>query len=98
MMSKKYHLSMLEEEAKDDQREERKRSKKSATNESTFKTPATNVTPTKRTNGGSNTSSGAKETLNTSASSAYQPQTMLQGSPGVDQRMQDLSIQQQKKR
>ena len=89
---------MLEEEAKDDQREERKKPKKSSTNESTFKTPATNVTFKKTTNGGSYTSSGAKETLNTSASSAHQPQTMLQGSPGVDQRMQDLSIQQQKKK
>jgi hypothetical protein len=50
------------------------------------------VTPTKRSGGGgSNTSSGAKETLNTSATSASQPQ-YNQSSPGVNQRMDDLTI------
>ena len=50
------------------------------------------MTPTKRSGGGgSNTSSGAKDAHNTSATSASQPQ-YNQSSPGVNQRMDDLTI------
>ena len=61
-----------------------KLSVRAATNEGAFKTPATQVTPTKRSGGGgTNTSNVAKDTLNTSASSAIQPQ-YNQSSPDID--------------
>ena len=92
-MSKKYANALLEEEIKEDEKKSKSKSSvRTATNESAFKTPTTQTTPTKRAGGsGSNTSSAAKDHLNTSASSAGQPQHLNQ-SPGVDQRMNDLSL------
>ena len=91
-MSKKYAHALLEEEMKEDESKSKsKSSARTATNEGTFKAPTANVTPTKRSGGNGSTTSAAKDQLNTSASSAGQPQHLNQ-SPGVDQRMNDLSI------
>ena len=74
-MSKKYHNSMLLEEAKDDARKSKKlQQARTSTNEATFKTPSTQVTPTKNKPSGTN-GSGSKDGLNTSAVSSKQPQT-----------------------
>ena len=93
-MSKKYAHALLDEEVKEDNMKSKSKSSvRTSTNESTFKPPPTQVTPTKRSSGGntSGMSSGAKDPLNTSASSATQPQH-LQASPGMDERMDGLSI------
>ena len=92
-MSKKYSNTLLDEEVKEDHiKSKSKSSVRTATNESAFKEPATHVTPFKRSGGStSGMSSGAKDPLNTSASSNTQPQH-LQASPGVDERMEGLSI------
>ena len=92
IMSKKYSNALLEEEVKEDLiKSKSKSSVRTSTNESAFKAPASQVTPTKRSGGTSNMSSGNKDALNASASSSTQPQHLLQ-SPGVDERMNDLSI------
>ena len=59
-MSKKYSNALLNEEVKKDHvKSKSKISVRAATNEGVFKTPANQVTPTKRSGGGgSNTSSG----------------------------------------
>jgi hypothetical protein len=75
IMSKKYSNALLDEEVKEDNIKSKSKSTiRASTNESTFKPPTTQVTPTK-TSGGSTSgmSSGAKDPLNTSASSASQP-------------------------
>jgi len=89
MMSKKFHNSMLLEEAKDDKLEEAKRSKvksvRATTNESSFKAPG-NSTPVK-----SGTGSKSNSLLN---SSMMQPQAAIQQSPvsSVTQWMQGISF------
>ncbi len=93
-MSKKYSNALLDEEVKEDQlKSKSKSSVRASTNEGPFKPPPAQVTPTKRSSGGttSGMSSGSKDPLNTSASSATQPQH-LQASPGVSAAMEDLSI------
>ena len=95
MMSKKYAHALLDEEVKEDNiKSKSKSSARTATNEGPFKQPPAQVTPTKRSSGGntSGMSSGSKDPLNTSASSATQPQH-LQASPSVDERMGDLHIE-----
>jgi hypothetical protein len=76
IMSKKYSNALLDEEVKDDHIKSKSKSLvRTSTNESTFKEPVTYVTSTKRYGGStSSMSSGAKDPLNTSASSAGQPQ------------------------
>jgi hypothetical protein len=94
IMSKKYAHALLDEEVKEDNiKSKSKSSARTASNEGPFKQPPTQVTPTKRSVGcTSGMSSGAKDPLNTSASSATQPQH-LQASPSVDERMDDLHIE-----
>ncbi len=74
-MPKKYSNALLDEEVKEDYiKSKSKSSVVSSINDSTFKQPATKVTPTKRSGGSTiGMSSGAKDPLNTSASSATQP-------------------------
>ena len=93
-MSKKYAHALLDEEVKEDNiKSKSKSSVRTSTNEGPFKQPPAQVTLTKRSGGStSGMSSGAKDPLNTSASSASQPQH-LQASPSVDERMGDLHIE-----
>jgi hypothetical protein len=84
---------------KEDESKSKSRSTvRAATNEATFKQPSSNVTPMKRSgSSGSNAGSSTKDPLNTSATSSAQPQHLSQ-SPGVNQRMTDLSIENNGKR
>ena len=74
-MSKKYSNALLDEEVKEDNIKSKSKSTiRASTNEGSFKPPTTQVTPTNPSGGStSGMSSGAKDPLNTSASSASQP-------------------------
>ena len=92
LMQKKYANALLEEEVKEDERQSKARqSIRSATNEATFKEPSNNATPTRRHGGSNIMSSGSRDALNTSASS-FNVSSIQQFSPGMDQRMNELSI------
>ncbi len=79
---------ILEEEVKTDEKKSKVKAVRSTTNEGNFKTPS-QFTPTKKANSSSTNTSGSKPgSLNMSGS---QPQGN-QSSPGLDKRMEGISL------